>query len=240
MTPFVAELIGTAVLLLLGNGVVANVALNKTYGNSAGLVVIAFAWGLAVFTGVFISADVSGAHLNPAVTVALAVTGDFAWGDVPGYIIAQVIGAAIGTTLVWLMYRPHYEQTDDSGAILATFSTTPAIKDGVSNFLAEMIGTFVLIYGILHIVGATVGSESASLGALDGLPVALLVVVIGMSLGGATGYAINPARDFGPRIMHTILPISNKGDSAWWYAWVPIVAPITGAVLAAFAKMYIG
>jgi len=240
MTPFLAELIGTAVLILLGNGVVANVSLNKTYGNNAGLIVIGLAWGLAVFTGVFITADISGAHLNPAVSIGLAMTGAFAWSAVPLYIIAQLIGAAIGMTLVWVIYRPHYEDTEDGATILGTFSTAPSMQDTVSNLASEIIGTFMLVYGILHIAGATVGGEPASLGAMDGLPVALLVVVIGLSLGGTTGYAINPARDLGPRIMHAILPISNKGDGGWSYAWIPIVGPCLGAVLAAFMKMYIG
>ena len=240
MTPFVAELIGTAILLLLGNGVVANMSLNKTYGNGGGWIVITLAWGMAVFTAVFITAAASGAHLNPAVTIGLAMTGDFAWTEVPTYIAAQMLGAALGTTLVWVVYRPHYEATEDADAIRGSFCNTPAIKDTFSNVATEVIGTFVLVYGVLHIAGASVGSQSASLGALDALPVALVVVAIGMSLGGSTGYAINPARDLAPRIMHSLLPMTHKGDSAWWYAWIPVVGPILGAVLAAFAKLYVG
>ncbi|MEL6124094.1 MAG: MIP/aquaporin family protein [Bacteroidota bacterium] len=240
MNALVAEFIGTTILLLLGNGVVANVVLKDTKGNDSGLVVIALAWGLAVFVGVFITADFSGAHLNPAVSIGLATAGSFTWSSVPGYIAAQCGGAMLGTTLVWLMYRPHYESTEDPGAILASFANTPAIKDTLSNFLSEFLGTFVLVYAVLHIVGATVGDQEASLGSLDALPVALVVVVIGMSLGGTTGYAINPARDLGPRIMHTILPISHKGSSAWWYAWLPVIAPIAGGVAAGLLKVVIG
>ncbi len=240
MSAFLGEIVGTAILILLGNGVVANVVLDKTKGNNSGWIVITLGWGIAVFTGVFISAPFSGAHLNPAVTVGLAVAGNFPLGSVVPYILAQMIGAAIGTTLVWLMYRPHYRATEDSGLKRATFCTTPEIRTIPANFLSEMIGTFVLVYGVLHVVGASVGDQSASLGSLDALPVGLVVLVVGLSLGGTTGYAINPARDLAPRIMHAILPIEGKGDSDWSYAWVPVIGPLAGGVVAALMWIYLG
>ena len=240
MSALLGEFIGTAILLLLGNGVVANVALNKTYGKDSGLIVIAFGWAMAVFIGVFITASISGAHLNPAVTIGLAVTGDFAWSAVPGYIIVQLFGAMLGTTLVWAMYKAHYDDTQDVAAIKSTFCNTPAIPNTFTNLLSEILGTFVLVYGVLHIAGATVGSESASLGALDALPVALIVLAVGVSLGGTTGYAINPARDLGPRIMYAILPIAHKGDNGWGYSWIPVAGPIIGAVIAGILKITIG
>lgn len=228
MSPFTSEFIGTMLLILLGNGVVANVVLNKTKGNSSGWIVITFGWAIAVFVGVYSSAAASGAHLNPAVTIALAYnSGD--WSQVPLYIAAQVLGAMTGTTLVWLAYKKHYDETTDAAAILATFSTGPAIRNTASNLLTEIIGTFALVFGVLMI---TKGDNS--LGALDALPVSLLVFGIGLSLGGPTGYAINPARDFGPRIMHAILPIKNKGNSDWAYSWVTVVGPVVGALIAAF------
>ena len=240
MSTLLAEFIGTTILLLLGNGVVANVVLKDTKGHDSGLIVITFGWAIAVFVGVFITASISGAHLNPAVTLGLAITGDFAWNLVPGYIIAQMLGAMMGTTLVWAMYRPHYESTEDAGDIQATFSTSPAISNTVTNLLSEILGTFVLVYGVLHIAGASVGNEPASLGALDALPVALIVLGVGLSLGGTTGYAINPARDLGPRIMHAILPITHKGDSGWGYSWIPVLGPFIGAALAAVVMNNIG
>ncbi len=240
MSPFVGEIIGTMTLMLLGNGVVANMSLKDTYGNSGGWVVITLAWGLAVYVAVVVSADASGAHLNPAVTLGQALIGNFSWSAVPGYVTAQMIGAGLGTTLVWLIYRPHYEATEDADAIKATFCNAPAIPNLFTNLFTEVIGTFVLVYGIMHIAGATVGGAPASLGSLDALPVALIVVVIGMSLGGTTGYAINPARDLAPRIMHAILPITHKGSNGWGYAWIPVVGPLLGALLAAIVKIYIG
>lgn len=240
MSALLGEFIGTTILLLLGNGVVANVALNKTYGKDSGLIVIAFGWAIAVFIGVFITATVSGAHLNPAVTIGLAVTGDFAWSGVPAYIAMQMLGAMVGTTLVWAMYKPHYDDTTDPEGIKSTFCNAPAIPNVFTNVLSEILGTFVLVYGVLHIAGATVGSESASLGALDALPVALIVLGVGLSLGGSTGYAINPARDLGPRIMHALLPIPHKGDSGWGYSWIPVVGPVIGAVLAGLLMISIG
>ena len=233
MNGYLFEFIGTAVLVLLGNGVVANLVLKDTKGGNLGWVGISLAWGIAVFCGVFISADVSGAHINPAVTFALALAGKFDWGLVPGYFIAQILGAMMGNLLVWLTYKKHYEATTDQPAILATFSTAPAIRKPFWNFVTEAIGTFMLVFGVFFIAGGSMGDETISLGSLDALPVALLVMGIGFSLGGPTGYAINPARDLGPRIMHTILPIKNKGSSDWKYAWVPVLGPLFGGLVAA-------
>lgn len=229
MPPFLAELIGSALLIAFGNGVVANVVLAKTKGHNSGWIVISFGWAIAVFIGVYASASVSGAHLNSAVTISLAAIGDFPWKDVPGYIAAQVTGAAIGQVLVWLSYKNHFDQTDDAAAKLACFSTGPAIRNLPFNLLTETIATFVFILAILFI-----SKPEMKLGALDALPVALLVLGVGLSLGGPTGYAINPSRDLGPRIMHTLLPVKGKGSSDWSYAWVPIVGPILGGLLAAF------
>jgi glycerol uptake facilitator protein len=240
MTAYIFEFIGTAMLLLLGNGVVANVVLKKTLGSGAGWVAITIGWGIAVFVGVFIAADVSGAHINPAVTIGLATAGKFAWTLVPGYIIAQILGAMFGTTLVWLSYKDHYDATDDPGSQLGTFATGPAIANSFRNLLSEMIGTFALVFGVLYIVGANFNGKEASLGSLDAAPVALLVIGIGLSLGGTTGYAINPARDFGPRIMHSILPMKGKGSSNWGYAWIPIVGPLLGGLIAAGIYLLIG
>lgn len=233
MTLYIFEFIGTAMLILIGNGVVANLVLKGTKGSDLGWVGISLTWGIAVFIGVFISADASGAHLNPAVTIGLATAGKFAWQLVPGYIGAQVLGAMLGNLLVWLTYKKQYEQTEDSAAILATFCTDPAIRNPFWNMVSETVGTFALVFGIFFIAGGSFGDETISLGSLDALPVALLVIGIGFALGGPTGYAINPARDFGPRLLHAILPLKNKGTSDWSYAWVPIVGPIIGAVLAA-------
>ncbi len=233
MTVYIFEFIGTAMLILIGNGVVANLVLKGTKGADLGWVGIAIAWGIAVFIGVFISADASGAHLNPAVTIGLATAGKFSWTLAPGYIVAQVLGAMMGNLLVWLTYKKQYDETEDSASILGTFCTAPAIRNPFWNLVTEIIGTFVLVFGVFFIAGGRIGSESISLGALDALPVALLVVGIGFALGGPTGYAINPARDFGPRLLHAILPLKNKGTSDWGYSWVPVVGPIIGAVLAA-------
>lgn len=235
MTFYIFEFIGTAMLILIGNGVVANLVLKGTKGPDLGWIGIALAWGIAVFIGVFISADASGAHLNPAVTIGLATAGKFAWELVPGYICAQVLGAMMGNILVWLTYKKQYEQTEDSAAILATFCTAPAIRSPFWNVVSETVGTFALVFGVFFIAGGSFGEEAISLGSLDALPVALLVIGIGFGLGGPTGYAINPARDFGPRLLHAILPLKNKGTSDWSYAWVPIVGPIIGAMLAALA-----
>lgn len=244
MCEIIAEFLGTMLLILLGNGVVANVVLNKTKGNNGGWIVITLGWGLAVFVGVAVAGPVSGAHLNPAVTIGLAVAGLFAWSKVALFIAAQMAGAAMGAFLVWLMYRDHFNETEDGGAKLACFSTGPAIRNYTSNAISEIIGTFVLIFAIFYLVGPSLeghGIEHAKLGlgTLGALPVALVVVAIGLSLGGTTGYAINPARDLGPRIMHAILPMKNKGTSDWGYALIPVVAPIVGAIIAAALFMYL-
>ena len=229
MEAYLGELLGTFLLILLGNGVVANVLLKDTKGNGAGWIVITLAWGFSVFVAVFVVAGISGAHINPAVTIGLALAGKFSWDMVFGYILAQMIGAILGGFFVWLHYRDHYDITEEADLKLATFSTAPAIRNTISNVISEAIGTFVLVLGVLYMAAPEVG-----LGALDALPVALLVVVIGMSLGGTTGYAINPARDLGPRIAHFILPIKGKGSSDWSYSWIPVVGPIIGGALAAF------
>ena len=227
-------------LILIGNGIVANLVLKGTKGSDSGWVGISVAWGIAVFVGVFISADVSGAHLNPAVTIGLATAGKFEWYLVPGYILAQILGAMMGNLLVWLNYKKQYDATDDQGAILATFSTSPAIRSPFWNLVTEIIGTFALVFGVFFIAGGTISDEPVSLGSLDALPVALLVMGIGFGLGGPTGYAINPARDLGPRLMHAILPLKGKGGSDWSYSWVPIVGPVIGGFLAALVYLLIG
>lgn len=230
MSPFLAELIGTAFLILLGDGVVANVVLNKTKGNNGGWIVITFGWCVAVFVGVYVAAAQSGAHLNPAVTIALAAAGKFEWANVAIYIAGQFAGAMTGALLVWIAYKKHFDETTDANAKLAVFCNSPAIRNTVYNLATEIIGTFALVFGIFFITGADAGLRS-----LDALPVALLVLGIGLSLGGPTGYAINPARDLGPRIMHFILPIKNKRDSDWGYSWIPVAGPVAGGLLAALA-----
>ncbi len=239
MTAYLFEFIGTALLILLGNGIVANALLKNTKGHNAGWISITIGWGVAVFVGVFVAADASGAHLNPAVTLAFASAGKFGWDLVPGYILAQFLGAMSGTTLVWLTYKQHYDATEDQGAIMASFANVPAIKHHFWNFVTEVIATFAFVLAIFYIAGGTVSNEPLSLGSLDALPVALLVLGIGISLGGPTGYAINPARDLGPRIMHALLPIKKKGHSHWYYAWIPVFGPIVGGVLAALAYQWI-
>ncbi len=205
MNELFGEFLGTLILILLGNGVVAGVVLPKTKSNSSGWIVITMGWGIAVAVAVFVSGKLSPAHLNPAVTVGVALKGDLLWASVLPYILAQFAGAMLGQILVWLQFKPHYEAEENAGNILATFSTGPAIKDTVSNLISEILGTFA---------------------------VGTLIVGIGLSLGGTTGYALNPARDLGPRIMHSILPIPNKGDGDWSYAWIPVVGPVIGAALA--------
>jgi glycerol uptake facilitator protein len=237
MTPFLGELIGTALLIILGDGVVANVVLSKTKGNGGGWIVITFGWAMAVYTGVFVASPYSTAHLNPAVTIGLAIAGKFEWASAPTYIAAQFLGAMVGAFIVWLTYRRHFEETADAEAKLAVFCTGPAIRSPLDNLFTEMVGSFVLIFGVLYILGPTIklnGAEgNLGLGAIGALPVALLVLAIGLSLGGPTGYAINPARDLGPRLMHFLLPIPKKRDSDWKYAWVPVIGPILGAMIAA-------
>jgi len=232
MTPFTSEFLGTALLILLGNGVVANVLLNKTKGQNSGWIVITFGWAIAVFVGVYASAAASGAHLNPAVTIADAVnTGN--WSKVGTYISAQFLGAMVGSLLVWVAYKQHFDETTDADLKLAVFCNAPAIRNTAHNFTTEIIATFAFMMGILTL---TNNGEAVNLGALNALPLALLVFGIGLSLGGPTGYAINPARDLGPRIMHFILPIKNKRNSDWGYSWIPVLAPIIGAVLAVLVK----
>jgi glycerol uptake facilitator protein len=215
-------------IILLGNGVVANVLLAKSKGQNGGWIVITFGWAIAVFVGVYSSATVSGAHLNPAISIALAAIGKFEWALVPSYILAQLLGAMTGSLLMWLAYKKHFDEVNDADAMMAIFCTAPAIRNTVANLATEIIGTFVLILGVLFIA-----APQNSLGALDALPVALLVLGIGLSLGGPTGYAINPARDLGPRIIHFILPIKSKRNSDWSYSWVPVVGPVIGALIAA-------
>lgn len=234
MNLFIGEFIGTMLLIILGSGVVANVLLNKTKGQNSGLIVITFGWAVAVFVGVYASANLKGeGHLNPAVTIALAYLGKFDWAHVGIYILAQLAGAFTGAVITWLAYRQHFQQTADGNLKLAVFCTGPAIRSTPNNIITEIIGTFVLMLGALLIM-----KGEYKLGALDALPVALLVLGIGVSLGGPTGYAINPARDLAPRIAHFLLPIPQKRDSDWSYAWIPVVAPIIGALLAAMVFKY--
>jgi glycerol uptake facilitator protein len=239
---YLAEFIGTALLVLLGNGVVANVVLPKTKGSGSGWIVITFGWGMAVFVAVWCVGPISGAHLNPAVTLGLAVVGKFSSDMVPGFIGAQLLGGIVGGTLVFLLYRDHYIASDDPNAKLATFATGPAIRNLSSNLASEAAGTFVLIFAVLMAVEPSITRSDAidpsspglkiGLGTLGALPVGLLVLSIGLSLGGTTGYAINPARDLGPRIAHALLRIPGKRDSDWSYALVPIVGPLIGSMLA--------
>lgn len=250
MNVFVAEFVGTALLILLGNGVVANVCLNKSKGNGSGWIVITTAWGFAVMVGAYCVGWISGAHLNPALTIGFAVAGFFPANLVLGYIIAQILGAMFGQIFVYLAYKKHYDETEDTGAILASFSTGPAIRDLKWNFITEAIGTFMLVFGLLAIGHVNNQAFSATLpngdivkgftGILGPLLAGFYIWSLGLSLGGPTGYAINPARDFGPRIMHAIMPIANKGDSDWAYAWVPIAGPIVGGIIGAvtFAALF--
>lgn len=238
MNPLVAEYIGTLILILMGTGVCANSSLQGTFAKGADWVLITFGWGLGVFVGVIIAGPSSGAHLNPAVTVGLAVAGKFSWTEAPLYILAQLFGAMSGAFLTWLLFADHYNRTEDAGTIKGTFCTSPAIKNTPRNVLSEVVGTFILIFVILFIAGPEFNSErigevKLGLGSIGALPVALLVIAIGMSLGGLTGYAINPVRDLGPRIIHSLVPIKFKGTSDWSYAWIPVVGPFLGAVIAA-------
>ena len=228
MSIFGAEAIGTGLLVLLGDGVVAAVLLARSKAENGGWIVITFGWGFAVMTGVFAIGQFSGAHINPAVTLGFAIQGTTDWGDVPKYIGGQFVGAFVGATLVYLSYLPHWRPTEDPGLKLAVFCTGPAIRNPLANLLTEIIATFVLVFGVLSFVVAK-GAPAT----IAGLLVAFLVVAIGLSLGGPTGYAINPARDLGPRIMHAILPIPGKGSSDWEYAPIPVVGPLIGAVIAA-------
>jgi len=248
MQTYLAELIGTMILILLGDGVVANVLLERSKGQNSGWIVITAGWGIAVAVAVYAVGRISGAHLSPAVTIALAAIGSFSWAEVPGYVAAQMLGAILGATLVWLMYLPHWRVTPDQGAKLGIFCTAPAIRHNAANFISEALGTAVLLFGILAIAGnaqtlVRPGDVDLSVvfsRGLQPLLVGILVFGIGLSLGGPTGYAINPARDLGPRIAHAILPIAGKGGSDWGYAWIPVVAPIVGGIAGAGLYSLIG
>lgn len=229
MSPFLGEFIGTMLLIIMGDGVVANVVLNKTKGNNSGWIVITFGWAMAVFLGVYASNKLGGdGHLNPAVTIAMAAFNNFDSSLVLTYIAAQFSGAILGAIVVWLAYKQHFDETTDGNAKLAVFCTGPAIRNAPHNLITEIIGTFVLVFGAMAM------SQPPTFVTLDALPVALLILGIGLSLGGPTGYAINPARDLGPRIAHFILPIKNKRDSDWGYSWIPVAGPIVGGLLAAY------
>jgi glycerol uptake facilitator protein len=245
MSPYLAEFIGTTILVIFGNGVVANVVLARTKGQNAGWIVITAGWGLAVFVGVFCSQGFSGAHLNPAVTLAMATAGKLAADKVGGYLIAQMLGGIVGGSLVFLFYREHFKVSEDANGKLACFCTAPNIRNLPQAFLCEVLGTFLLILPVFLMTDATLKfpvmtdapqDVTIGLGTLGAVPVGLVVFAIGLSLGGTTGYAINPARDLGPRIAHALLPVPGKRDSDWSYAWVPVVAPIVGGLLAAWVN----
>jgi glycerol uptake facilitator protein len=241
MSSFTAELIGTALVIILGNGVVANCLLKGTKGFNSGWLVITTGWALAVFTGVVIAAPYSGAHLNPAVTLGLALAGKFEWALVGAYVGAQLLGSIIGAVIVWIVYYQHFDATSDADTQLACFCTGPAIRHRTFNLLSEIVGTFVLVFVVFYFTAAEMGADKTpiGLGSIGALPVAFLVWSIGLSLGGTTGYAINPVRDLGPRLAHTLLPIKGKGPSNWAYAWVPVIGPIIGAVAAALLYLFL-
>jgi glycerol uptake facilitator protein len=241
MTPYIAEFVGTALMILLGDGVCANIGLAKSKGFGGGWIVIATGWGLAVMVAVYAFARQSGAHFNPAITIGLASIGRFPWAMVPGYIIAQTAGGVMGGVLVWLTYLPHWKASEDTDAKLWIFCTIPAIRCPMANFLCEIIGATVLVFGALSLPSSYNLTQPGWATGFGPLLIGLLIFSIGLSLGGPTGYAINPARDLGPRIAHAILPIAGKGGSDWGYAWVPIVGPIIGGVLGALSyKALIG
>jgi glycerol uptake facilitator protein len=228
MSAFFAEFFGTAMIIVFGGGVVSNVVLNKTKGSNSGWIVITFGWAVGVFTGVLIAAPVSGAHLNPAVTLALVLADKFQLSEMPLYVAAQMLGAMFGAVLVWFAYKKHFDATQDADLKLAVFCTAPNIRSYGWNVVTEIIGTFVLALAVLYMAEPEIG-----LGSLNALPVAIVVLGLGLSLGGPTGYAINPARDLGPRIAHFFLPIKGKRDSDWRYSWVPVIGPLAGAAMAA-------
>jgi glycerol uptake facilitator protein len=241
MQQYVAEFIGTMILILLGDGVVAGVLLRNSKAENSGWIVITFGWGMAVAMAVYAVGWISGAHINPAVTIGLASIGAFEWTQVPGYIIAQLLGAFTGAVLVWLAYLPHWRETADPGLKLGVFCTAPAIYNRVSNLVTEIIGTAMLVFGVVAFVTTfTATGEEISWGGLFPLLIGLLVLGIGLSLGGPTGYAINPARDLGPRIAHAVLPIAGKGGADWGYAWIPVVGPIVGGVIGAWLYNILG
>jgi glycerol uptake facilitator protein len=248
MQTLLAEAVGTLLLVLLGDGVVANVVLNRTKGQNGGWIVITTGWGVAVATAVYAVGRISGAHLNPAVTIGLAAIGSFSWSEVPGYIAAQFVGGFVGAVLVWLAYLPHWAATPDPKAKLAVFATGPAIPNTVGNLITEIVGTAVLLFGILAIAAnAQTLSKPGDVDlsfvfsrGLQPLLVGVLILGIGLSLGGPTGYALNPARDLAPRIAHALLPIPGKGDSDWGYCWIPVIGPILGGILGAAAYWTIG
>jgi glycerol uptake facilitator protein len=248
MNPYLAEAIGTMILVLLGNGVVANVLLARSKGQNGGWIAITTGWGIAVAIAVYSVGRISGAHINPAVTIALASIGSFPWLQVPGYVAAQMAGAFAGAVLVWLAYLPHWRVTDDAAAKLAVFSTGPAVRHAPSNIATEVIATALLLFGVLAIGGNAQGWAQAGevdlsqvfSRALQPLLVGVLVLGIGLSLGGPTGYALNPARDLGPRLAHAVLPIPGKGPSDWSYAWIPVVAPVVGGILGAALYAAVG
>jgi glycerol uptake facilitator len=237
MTAYIGEFIGTMILIILGDGVVAGVLLRNSKAENSGWIVITFGWAMAVAVAVYSVGQFSGAHINPAVTIAFAVTGQFDWAQVPGYIIAQFLGAFVGGVIVWLAYLAHWPETEDEGLKLGVFCTAPAIYNTPANVITEIVGTFVLVFGVSGFIanaGAVPGDAAAVIGSgINPLLVGLLVLGIGLSLGGPTGYAINPARDLGPRIAHAVLPIAGKGGNDWGYAWIPVVAPIIGGILGA-------
>jgi len=235
MNSFMAELVGTMLLVLLGDGAVAAVVLNKTKAQNSGWIVITTGWAMAVVMAVYVAGRISGGHINPAITLGFAVIGKFPWSDVPSYLTAQFLGAFLGAVVVWLAYLAHWPATEDRGAKLVVFSTVPAIRHLPVNLVTEIIGTFVLMFGVLAIVANTAPTQSG----LSPLLVGFLVWSIGLSLGAPTGYAINPARDLGPRLAHALLPIAGKGGSDWSYSWVPVVGPILGGLLGAVAYVSI-
>ena len=244
MLEYFAEFLGTMILIILGNGVVANVALTKTYGNSSGWIVITFGWAMAVYVAVLIVGPISGAHINPAVTIGLAVAGLFEWVKVAPFIIAQILGAMAGAFLVWIFYKDHFDITENADGKKDCFCTGPSIPDAKRNFFSEVVGTFILIFGVLFINLPELAIVDHSvtkvgLGSLEALPVALIVFAIGLSLGGTTGYAINPARDLGPRIVHALIPMKGKRDSDWGYSWIPFFGPMTGAIIAALVYFFV-
>src|SRR5215204_2087053 len=232
MQAYIGEFIGTMILIILGDGVVAGVLLRNSKAENSGWIVITFGWGMAVAVAVYCVFQFSGGYINPAVTIAAAVTGGLEWALVPGYIIAQFLGAFVGGIIVWLAYLPHWAETEDAGLKLGVFCTAPAIYNTPANLLTEIIGTFVLVFGVFGIF-ANSGVVGGSAAALNPLLVGLLVLGIGLSLGGPTGYAINPARDLGPRIAHAVLPIAGKGGNDWGYSWIPVVGPIIGGLIGA-------